>query len=67
MVQLIPPLRGIASSDVHVACATVVREDLTLLIVKPGHHLPESETVLTKNEVLDSSKGPGGSAEITRG
>ena len=44
-----------------------VRADSTLFVVKPGHDLPETETVVEKNEIFWTiRKDPGIPAAIAR-
>ena len=44
-----------------------VRAESTLFIVKPGHDLPETETVVAKNDVFWTvRKDPGVPAEVAR-
>ena len=44
-----------------------VRSDSTLFVVKPGHDLPETETVVDKNEIFWTvQKDPGIPAAIAR-
>ena len=44
-----------------------IRDDPTLFVVKPGHDLPESETVVEKRDVYwIVRKDPGGPAELAR-
>ena len=44
-----------------------VRADPTLFVVKPGHDLPETETVVAKNEIFWTvRKDPGIPAAIAR-
>jgi hypothetical protein len=44
-----------------------IRADSTLFVVKPGHDLPESETVIEKNNIYWTvRKDPGIPAAIAR-
>jgi hypothetical protein len=44
-----------------------IREDPTLFMVKPGHDLPETETVVAKRGVYwIVKKDPGGPAQLAR-
>ena len=44
-----------------------VRDDPTLFLVKPGHDLPEAETVIEKADVYWTvRKHPGGPADLAR-
>ena len=53
--------------EIETAAYTNVRADSTLFVVKPGHDLPESETVVDKNDVYWTvQKDPGLPAEIAR-
>lgn len=43
------------------------RADATLFLIKPGHDIPETETVVAKNDVFWTvQKDPGGPAELAR-
>ena len=53
--------------EIETASYAEVRADSTLFIVKPGHDLPETETVVAKNDVYWTvRKDPGIPAEIAR-
>lgn len=53
--------------EIEAAAYTEVRGESTLFIVKPGHDLPETETVVSKNEVYwIVRKDPGIPAAIAR-
>jgi hypothetical protein len=53
--------------QIEAAAYAEVRADPTLFVVKPGHELPETETVVAKNEIFWTvRKDPGVPAAIAR-
>lgn len=53
--------------EIDMSAYAEVRAESTLFVVKPGHDLPESETVVAKNDVFWTvRKDPGIPAEIAR-
>ena len=53
--------------QIDAAAYADVRSDSTLFVVKPGHDLPETETVVAKNEIFWTvRKDPGLPAAVAR-
>ena len=53
--------------EIDTAAYGKTREDPTLFLIRPGHDLPETETVVAKNDVFwIVRKDPGVPAEIAR-
>jgi len=53
--------------EIDVATYADTRGDPTLFLIKPGHDLPETETVVAKNDVFWTvQKDPGDPAELAR-
>ena len=53
--------------EIEIVAYSSVRADSTLFVIKPGHDLPESETVVDRNDVYWTvQKHPGLPAAIAR-
>lgn len=53
--------------EIATAAYSRIRADSTLFVVKPGHDLPETETVVAKNEIFWTvQKDPGVPSAIAR-